>query len=47
MVVQGNPDFGLGITGGSSVMVIRAIRSRAWRMQVQTARANHLRVVGG
>jgi len=39
MVVNGNPSFGQGITAGSEIMVLRAIRSRAFRLEEEQAAA--------
>ena len=38
-MVADDPPLGHGIAGGTSVMVIRAIRSRAWRTQEARAAA--------
>jgi len=45
-LVQGNPEFGFGIAAGSQVMLLRAIRSRAWRRHEQRA-ATEARSGGG
>ncbi len=38
-IVQGDAEFGSGLEAGSEIMVLRAIRSRAWRIQEQRAAA--------
>ncbi|MCS6800079.1 MAG: hypothetical protein NZ898_16435 [Myxococcota bacterium] len=39
MLVDGTPDFGLGIVAGAQVMVLRALRTRAWEWHEERARA--------
>jgi hypothetical protein len=39
-VVGGSRDFGIGLTAGTELMVMRAIRSRAWRLHEQRAAAS-------